>query len=574
MGANFKLLNSDGTLQDFNSGNNWLDISNFQGYDIPILYLEGNTAGMSKETAVTLDYIYGEKSGTCTLKWQGASSLNFFKKNYTIKFDSAFEVVSGWGAQNKYCLKANFVDHSHARNLICAKLWGQIVKSRTTANETLNALPNGGAVDGFPIIISLNGKFHGLYTWNIPKDGWLFGMSGTNNQQAILCADVDSNAVAFKGLADFYDDFELEYSSDDESAWVIESINTLLGAVMDSDGTNITYGITPYIDWDSAIDYFIHTVLTAGYDGVHRNYILFTHDGVKWGFSAYDMDLVFGSTNSGTYFRNADCTPTFISMSEYSKLFELIWTYMRPQLRTRYKEIRENIMSELNVATEFYNFTCEIPKPLFNDDVKLWKTIPSSASNNIEQILNFYRMRIAYVDQWIENTNGETELPEQVETGTDTPAYTNLVLSSIDTDGSIYNGIGYKNGTRLSSSGSESTAATAAVSGFIPFTYGQTIRAVGATGEVSNGGMYVGWYDENFGALGTSYLQVLCTGIYGSYTDRSDGLKEAMINTSQITSANMSDHYAKISSAKYIRISLNPCDGANMIVTLDEEIPE
>ena len=168
------LLASDGKTTDISKEN--MPIQNYKDYPIPILYLNGSFAEMTKDNAVTVDYIFKERSGTCTLKWQGASSVGLPKKNFTIKFDNAFEVVSGWGTQQKYVLKANFVDSSHARNIVCAKLWGQIVRSRTPANAMLNALPNGGAIDGFPILLALNGKFIGLYTWNIPKDDWMFGM--------------------------------------------------------------------------------------------------------------------------------------------------------------------------------------------------------------------------------------------------------------------------------------------------------------------------------------------------------------------------------------------------------------
>jgi hypothetical protein len=103
---------------------------NFAEYGLPVLYLMGVVSAMTKDNEVSLGYVYGDRNGTCKMKWQGSSSLSYPKKNYTIKFDNAFEAVEGWGEQKKYCLKANFIDHSHARNVVSAKLWGQIVKSR------------------------------------------------------------------------------------------------------------------------------------------------------------------------------------------------------------------------------------------------------------------------------------------------------------------------------------------------------------------------------------------------------------------------------------------------------------
>jgi hypothetical protein len=383
-------------------GLEWLN-----GYPIPRLVLNGSTSGMTKDNEVTLTYECKDKdgnskSGSCTMKWQGSSSIAWEKKNYTIKLDTAIEVVSGWGAQKKYCLKANFIDHSHSRNVVSAKLWGQVAKSRSGVDSRLSALPNAGAVDGFPIIIILNGEFHGLYTWNIPKDGWMFGMSGTAAQQAIVCADGDTDATrSFTGLAVLDgSDYELEYSSDDQSEWVKTSLNRMLQAVIDSDGSDLDTTVAQYLDINSAIDYMIFTTLTENADGVVRNFLLVTYDGVKWFFSAYDMDSTYGLHWHGKDFSGLASTPTFQIWRE-NKLMNLLWTKKRDAVNARYEYLRANAMSEYNVAKTFWNFGCLIPKPILLKDVEKWTTIPSSAVNDVHQILTQYRLRCMLADEWI-----------------------------------------------------------------------------------------------------------------------------------------------------------------------------
>jgi hypothetical protein len=382
-------------------GLEWLN-----GYPIPVLGLNGSTDGMTKDNEVSLTYECKDKdgntkSGSCTMKWQGSSSIAYEKKNYTIKFDNAFEVVSGWGSQKKYCLKANFIDHSHARNVVSAKLWGQVVKSRASVDSRLSALPNAGAVDGFPIIIILNGEFHGLYTWNIPKDGWMFGMSGTTAQQAIVCADKYVDATAFKALAILDgSDFELEYSSDEQSEWVKTSLNRMIQAVINSNGSDLDTTISQYLDIDSAIDYIIHTVLIEAADCVQKNYLLATYDGVKWFFSAYDMDSTFGLHWHGKDFSSLTSTPTFQTWKD-NKLMNLLLTKKRDAINARYEYLRANALSEPNVAKTFWNFGCLIPKPILLKDVEKWTSIPSTSVNNIDQILTQYRLRCMLADEWI-----------------------------------------------------------------------------------------------------------------------------------------------------------------------------
>lgn len=370
-------------------------------YNLPVLYLDGDVSTMSKDNAVTLNWFtafsgkYG--GGTCECKWQGSSSLSFPKKNYTIKFDQAFEAFTGWGAQKKYCFKANYIDPSHTRNICSCKQWGEIVKSRPNVPTELSSLVNGGAIDGFPCVIMLNGEFHGLYTWNIPKDGWMFG-----SPKAILCADAHTSATQFKALATLNGDFELEYVEDEENAdWVLPSINTAIQAVMDSDGTDLDTTVGQYIDIPSAIDYFIHTVEEDANDGFDKNYILVTFDGVKWYFSVYDRDTIYGLYYNGRSFTTA-ASGTFEYFANIHRMMYLILNHKTADLKARAIELRDGIKSEANVATVFSNFIGGIPSQVLDADAAKWPTIPSTSASNLAQILNWYRLRRQVIDKEID----------------------------------------------------------------------------------------------------------------------------------------------------------------------------
>lgn len=370
---------------------------------LPILALSGDITGMDKNHPKTLMYTYGERTGLCSVKWQGSSSVAYDKKNFTISFDNAFEAMEGWGAQKKYCTKANYIDHSHARNVVCAKLWGETVASRATVPAELKNLPNGGAVDGFPIIITINDEFQGLYTMNIPKDGWMFGM-GSGTQEAVVCADKWVDATGFKGEAKIDGtDFKLEYASDeDDAAWVAASLNRLINACISSDGSDLDTTIAQYLDWQSAIDYYIFCVLTEGADMTGKNYLLATFDGIKWFFSAYDMDSTFGLHFSGKMFLPADNIPTFAQFANSHRVMELIKLYKKDALKARYAELRDGVFSESNIAVLFNNFTGQMPSPVLMQDVKRWPMIPNTSANNVSQIRDYYRLRVAVADKWIQ----------------------------------------------------------------------------------------------------------------------------------------------------------------------------
>lgn len=381
-------------------------------WGLPVLTLDGSCSAMTKDVYVNLAYTFMGMSGKVDVKKQGSSSIQTGVEigagfdadlgglfNFTLKFPEAFEAKEGWGAQKKYCFKANAIDHSHARNVCSCKLWGEIVKSRADVPTELSSLVNGGAIDGFPIIVVLNGKFYALGTFNIPKDGWMFGAP-----KAIICADKHVDATKFKGLAVLDgSDFKLEYVEDENDAdWVLPSINTAIQAVMDSDGSDLETTVGQYIDIQSAMDYYIHTVDENADDATDKNYILVTFDKVKWYFSAYDRDTAYGLHWNGKSFKTPVGGVTYAAYANTHRMMGLIYNHKKADLKARAIELRDGIKSEANVATVFTNFGAGIPDAVLAQNCERWPLLRSTSVSNTAQILNWYRLRRQIIDKEID----------------------------------------------------------------------------------------------------------------------------------------------------------------------------
>lgn len=549
-------------------------------YGLPVLYLTGDTApiAVSKNNKVTLGYVYGERSGTCTAKGQGATSyktaqalVNAGKKgkfNYTIKFDNAFEAKEGWGAQQKYCLKANFIDPTQSRNVCSCKQWGMIVKSRSSVPAELANLPNGGAIDGFPCIIMLNGEFHGLYTWNIPKDGWMFGMAeSTTMQQAIVAAKDHTAATQFKEAS--MSGYEVEFVSDEDNAdWVTQSMTRLISAVMNSDGSDLDTTVAQYLDWDSAIDYYAHIVADKATDCVDKNYLLATFDGIKWYFSDYDRDSIHGLNWDASGTTRPVSNVTFQECAESVRVFELIYRFKTDKLKARCNELLANILSESRTMQIFENFAWAIPLPVMVEDVKRYPTILGSGVNTIDQIGRFVRQRREAMVKWLNALPAQEEQPAEM---------VNQVPISTDTDGSIFNGTGYKDNARLSSSGGVSSSAQtgSVVTGFIPFSPGSIIRIKGAeylgVGNNYGGHYYINFYDasKDFNVAVTDGEVVDNTaGCFDADYDSTTG-----ITTIELLKGVDSDYGRKIDASAFFRINAYG-KGSDLIVTVNQEITE
>lgn len=182
--------------------------------------------------------------------------------------------------------------------------------------------------------------------------------------------------------------------------------------------------------------------------------------------------------------------------------------------------------------------------------------------------------------------------------GTTIIAYTNQIPLSINADGTIYNGTGYKEGYRLSSSGAEKaiTATNSIISGFIPVKQGDVVRLKGCSwirnnpSNASDGaGNYLCGYDSSFtfigGVLGNGYTTNTSVGGYGTWISGAEVRPTISFN---IPEGSITTHYIEVTvndpNVAYIRfncftasentVTEDDFDPAGVILTVNEEIPE
>lgn len=373
---------------------------------LPILRLFGDTSLMTKAQKVSLEWIYENMHGTCTCKWQGASSIAYEKKNFSISLSNAFDF--GWGAQKKYNLKANYIDFSSSRNVCAAKLWGDVVRSREPVPEELADLPNGGATDGFPVILEINGEFHGLYTLTIPKEPYMLGIDEDAPAQAIVSAEDHSEPTRFKATITAADlaaetSFSVEYAPDEDNIeWIATGISNAITAAIDCHSTADIETLEQYIDLDSVIDHYIFAVLIGGTDLTDKNYLLVTYGNDYWYMSEWDLDTTFGNHWTGGSYNSCAAHPTFASYAYESRLMHDIYTYAKARLKARYAVLRSGALSLNNITSKFYNFAVKIPSEVKELDTIKHPLLPGTTTNDLAQITNWYRQRLEICDAEID----------------------------------------------------------------------------------------------------------------------------------------------------------------------------
>ena len=312
-------------------------------------------------------------------------------------------MAEGWGEHSKYCLKANYCDASQLRNVVSAKLYGQV--SRTgSRTDSLKDLVNGGAIDSFPIALYVNGEFHGLYSLNIPKDEWLFNIKDGEGQQAVLFCDTWSRAAYLEeGLG--YDvesyGYEYTYCSTEDTQWATDSFNDMIYFLQNNDGDEFVDGIGKYIDVDVAIDTMLTLYLESAADNMGKNILWVTYDGVKWAPIVYDLDMTWGLTNYGNDFSDADVVCPG-NRTRKNLVFSKLYKFMYDDVKERYDELRKTVFTLGNVEKTFKDYEAAIPTAVQKMERLKWIKVPNPSFNNISQITSFAEEHFAFVDTYME----------------------------------------------------------------------------------------------------------------------------------------------------------------------------
>ncbi len=405
----------------------------------PAIYLEGDS----------LQQVSGEQTGvyrlryeaynvsfttTAVLKVQGFTSAGFPKKNYNIKFyqDSSCRAhdkqdlgYGDWGAQWRYTLKANWIDASHARNIVSCRIFGQMAQTRAVKNEDLLAAPNAGCTDGFPVCVYVNGDYYGLYTMNISKTKWMFGINEEDYpHSAIITAQMHDATNKFRASADLYDtnertrSWDVEYcSTGTDIAWLNTSFNDLIDFVRYSDWKTFRRNAYTYIDVDAVIDLAIMCWTMYGPDNVDKNIVYVTYNGVQWVPCLYDADCSFGLHWNGQSFYSREemakmlpvQTPTYDSNTSLGNnlLFTRTLYCFFNEFQQRYWELRESTLSNESLVGAFRTFFDSLPADAYVQDRRRW-TMPdpvdaeSGYQNELGQIQSFVSWRMALLDKAVQ----------------------------------------------------------------------------------------------------------------------------------------------------------------------------
>ena len=372
----------------------------YESMKLPRIYLEGSLDKLVSKDDEENFYVKYESSDLsfnsyARIKLQGKSSLSFDKKNYNIKFynDSLKKekknIDFGWGDNNKYCIKANWIDKTHSRNIVTANIFADMQKDFNLFVDT----PNYGVIDGYPVEIYLNDSFLGLYTLNIAKDEFMFNMDKSNKNHLVFASKNWTKSTAFLEVGDF-DSWEMEVGEETEEN--LNKLNRVIDFVISSSDYNFKKNINNYFNLDSLLNYYIMLQFANLIDNTANNLLLVTYDGLVWYTTLYDMDSSFGTYMNGTLVDYSSVD--FPSLG--SNLWNRLETNFSNELTERYFYFRKTILTKKNVMKKFRSFYNLISEDTLNKEIDKWGDIPGY---DLEQIETFLDYKIPILDDFFRN---------------------------------------------------------------------------------------------------------------------------------------------------------------------------
>ena len=401
------------------------NVSKMKNVNLPKMHLTGDVGNLSTKTEETIAFLQYESSSInfnayAKVKIQGSSSAGYEKKNYNIKLyederlDNKLKVDLGWGEQNKYCLKANWVDKTHSRNIVTANIVADIQKQYNLFTNS----PNYGEIDGYPIEVYLNEEFLGLYTVNIPKGDWMFNMDEDNKNNLVFSANGWTAATQFRSEGDF-SDWNIEVGQ--ESNYSLDKLNRILSFVINSNDDEFKQNLNNYFDLDSLLNYYVMMQFANLVDNSGNNTLLVTYDGDIWYTSLYDLDTSWGTTWNG--YATLDYN---LSIDvEHNILFKKLVKCYPNEIADRYFELRKDFFTKDYVMSKFNDFVNSIPDDIYQKEKDRWNLIPGY---DIKQISDYIDVRIPMLDEMFGNMYTKRSIVSVIYTKNDSGTVTaNLV---------------------------------------------------------------------------------------------------------------------------------------------------
>lgn len=395
--------------------------------DLPQISINANNIN---DNYVNGTFTFTDKSrkinGYLQIAFQGDSSKSYPKKNYKIKlfqdqqltnkYDIKFK--SSWLKDNTFNLKANWIDATQARNLVNADLFYQATASTPFENKSVEAKLSKsqklGQMQGFPVELSLNGQYWGLYTLNTKKDGKSFGMSKDNLGEEAITSELASSHYSDPNQTIDGKDYAtiIQDSANDDLKDNFKKFITFITTSSDDD---FRTHLQDYIDVHSVINVMLFGTMSQMWDSMTKSSILLTWNNGKYFYNIpYDLDSTWNLFWNGSKLTDDDPSGGWgddfgMLKNSFNTLWSRVYNLFLPEIKEQYSKLRSGVWSTANIISDYKKFIDNIPEDSYEREHLRWPNIPSLKLTDFCQLQNDIIQRTHKLDDFfIQNTNDDT----------------------------------------------------------------------------------------------------------------------------------------------------------------------
>lgn len=384
----------------------------------------------------TLLLANNQTSGYLQIAWQGDSSKGYPKKNFKIKLfkdEKCTEKLkikpkSDWSKDNKFNLKANWIDATQARNLVNSCLFAKATEISKFENKEveskLSRTQNFGQMEGFPIEVYFGQDYQGLYTFNTKKDEVVFGMDHKiKGEEAITCERSNSTLrdLTLKLDGEYY----ATVVNDVPDADLVLNFQKFQEFINKSSDTDFRKNINSYVDVTALINCYLFGNLSHMYDFDNKSLILLTYNNGAYYYPIlYDYDSTWYLMWNGSKVALSDWydlnnpTNNAITQVEGNKLYERLYNNFKTEIVNQYRALRNSVWSNSSIIKSYKDFIRSIPSQFYEKDQEKWPNIPSKESTDFSQIQQAIIERGNAMDNFMEHFTD----PQPTQTATPAPA--------------------------------------------------------------------------------------------------------------------------------------------------------
>lgn len=388
------------------------------------LYINSGSQNYNKVVPFKFTNSSQSTSGYLSYDVQGDSSRDYEKKNFKIKLFKDSEgneklkvkILQSWKKNNKYNLKANWIDATQARNVVNARLVKDAIAVTSLSKPSLTPIldtPDFGQVNGIPVEVYFDGDFFGLYTLNTKKDDVTFAMDAKRDSQEVISTGVSHSTFADPNAVIDGNNYQTEIH-DTSSDEINANFTKLLQFVNSSTDEDFKNHIADYIDVNSVINEMLFGILSHEYDFYGKSILLATwNSGTYWYMIPYDLDSTWGLSFRGDAVYNND---DFFNLSlaatgdrkanaivgfNGNPLLDRIFKAFKPEIKAQGQRLRSSVWSTQAIISKFRDFIDDIPVDSYQKEQSKWTTLPSVDITSFNQIQNYVIKRGQEFDSFL-----------------------------------------------------------------------------------------------------------------------------------------------------------------------------